>query len=61
MVNNILTKQIPLILPTFTKNKKEKRGIITTLVTSFIGLAYDDIPIYLNNISKKCYEKRVLL
>ena len=39
VVHDILTKEIPLILPNFPKNKKEKRGIITLLVTGFIGLA----------------------
>ena len=34
---NILTKDIYLILPTFKKRKKEKRGIITTLAIGFIG------------------------
>ena len=38
-VHNILTEQIPLILPNFPKNRKEKRRIITSLVTAFIGLA----------------------
>ena len=33
----------PLILPNFPKNRKEKRGIITSLVTGFIGLAYEGI------------------
>ena len=29
-VHNILIKEIPLILPTFEKNKGEKKGTITT-------------------------------
>ena len=32
-VHGILTKEIPLILPYFPKTKKEKRGIIASLVT----------------------------
>ena len=40
IVHDILMKEIPLILPNFQKNRKEKRGIITSLVTGFIGLAY---------------------
>ena len=35
-IYNILTKEIPLILLNFQKNKKEKRGIITSLVTGLI-------------------------
>ena len=36
---NILEKEIKLLLPQV--NRKQKHGIITTLVSSFIGLAYD--------------------
>ena len=32
-----------MILPHFPKNRKEKRGIITSLVTGFIRLAYKGI------------------
>ena len=38
-VHNILEHEINLILPQVPK--KQKCGIITTLVSSFIGLAYD--------------------
>ena len=48
-VHDILTKEIPLILPNFQKNKREKRGIITSLVTCFIGLVCKDISSYLHN------------
>ena len=40
-VHDILTKEIPLILLNFPKNRKQKRGIITLLVTGFIRLAYE--------------------
>ena len=36
--HNILEKEIKLLLPQV--NRKQKYGIITTLVSSFIGLAY---------------------
>ena len=42
-VLDILSKKIPLILPNFPKNSKEKRGIITSLVTGFIRLVYEVI------------------
>ena len=42
-------KEIPLILPHFQKNKKEKRGIIASLVTGFIALEYEGISSYLHN------------
>ena len=47
-VYDILTKEIPLILPTFKKNKKEKTGIITSLVTGFIGFAFEELSIHLH-------------
>ena len=37
---DILTNEIALILPTFNKNDRHKRGVITSLVTGFIELAY---------------------
>ena len=46
-------KEIPLILPNFQKNKKEKRDIITSLVTGFIGLAYEGISSNLHNKRQK--------
>ena len=39
MAHNILGNEINLILPQISK--KQKCGIITTLVSSFIGLAYE--------------------
>ena len=47
------------ILPNFPKNKKEKRGIITSVGTGFIGLTYEGISSYLHNkrqtASKKAF------
>ena len=39
----IFTKEISLTLPTFPKEGKERRSIISSLVTSFISLAYEGI------------------
>ena len=50
-------KEIPLILPTLIKNKREKRGIITTSVIGFIGLAYEEISSYLHNKRQKDLQK----
>ena len=36
----ILTNELALILPTFTKQERQKRGILTSIITGFIGLAY---------------------
>ena len=45
--HNILEKEIKLLLPQV--NRKQKHGIITTLVLSFIGLAYEDISSFLQH------------
>ena len=37
--HNILEKEIKLLLPQV--NRKQKCGIITTLISSFVGLAYE--------------------
>ena len=46
-VHNILEKEIKLLLPQI--NIKQKCGIITTLVSSFIGLAYEGISSFLQH------------
>ena len=45
--HNILENEINLILP--QNPRKQKHGIITTLVSSFIGLAYEGIFSFLNH------------
>ena len=45
-VHGFLMKDILLILPNFSKNKKEKIGIITLLLTGFIRLEYEGISSY---------------
>ena len=42
-IYEILTNEIGLILPTFPKDKRHNRGIITTLISGFISLAYKGI------------------
>ena len=37
-----------LILPNFPKERKEKTRVIASLITSFIGLAYEGISSYLH-------------
>ena len=46
-VHNILENEINLFLPQIPK--KQKCGIITILVSSFIGLAYEDISSFLHH------------
>ena len=45
--HNILEKEIKLLLPQV--NRKQKHGIITTLVSSFIGSAYEGISSFLQH------------
>ena len=45
--HNILEKEIKLLLPQV--NRKQKSGIITTLVSSFIGLTYEGISSFLQH------------
>ena len=45
--HHILKNEIDLILPQLPA--KQKCGIITTLVSGFIGLAYEGIPSFLHN------------
>ena len=45
--HNILEKEIKLLLPQV--KRKQKHGIITTLVSSFIGLAYESISSFLQH------------
>ena len=47
MAHNILENEINLILPQVPR--KQKCGIITTLVFSFIGLAYEGISSFLHH------------
>ena len=55
--HNILEKEIKLLLPQV--NRKQKHGIITTLVSSFIGLAYESISSFLQNKWNNALHKAV--
>ena len=52
--HNILKSEIDLILPQIPE--KQKCGIITTIVSSFIGLAYEGITSFLYNRSKALHK-----
>ena len=45
------------MLPNLAKDRKEKRGIMTSLVTGFIGLAYEGISSYLHKKRHKALHK----
>ena len=54
---NILKNEIDLILPQMPR--KQKHGIITTIVYSFIGLAYESISSFLHNKRNKALHKAI--
>ena len=57
MVYNILENEINLILP--QRPRKQKRGIIITLISSFIGLAYEGISSFLHHKRNKALHNAV--
>ena len=56
---DILTNELALILPPFPTQNREKRGIITSLITGFIGLAYEGILSFLHHKRQKSLHKAV--
>ena len=46
-------------MPTFTKQEKQKRGILTSIITAFIGLAHGGISSFLHYKRKKAVHKAV--
>ena len=54
-----MTNEIALMLPTFNKNERQKRGIITLLITGFIRLAYEGISSFLHHRRQKPLQKAV--
>ena len=41
MAHHILKNEVDLILPKFYEGQKSKRGIFDTLISEFIGLAFE--------------------
>ena len=56
-VYNILTKEIRPLLP---HNSKQKHGIVTTLVSGFIGLAYEGISSFLQRKHENALQKAMI-
>ena len=52
--------EISFILPNLLTYRKEKRGIITSLITSLIGLAYEGISNFLHNRRHKALHKAIV-
>ena len=59
MATDILTNELALILPTFLKQNRQKRGIITSLIMGFIGLAYEGISSFIHHKRQKALQKAV--
>ena len=55
----MLTNELALILPTFPTQIRQRRGIITSLITGFIGLAYEGISRFLHHKRQKALHKAV--
>ena len=54
-----MKNEVDLILPQCLRNRKEKTGIITLLITGFIGLAYEGVSSFLHNRRHKALHKAV--
>ena len=57
--HHILKNEVDLILPKFPKGWKSKRGIFSTIITGFIGLAFEGISSFLHNKRHKALHKAV--
>ena len=57
--HHILKNEIDLIFPQFPTNRIEKRGIISSLNSGFIGLAYEGISSFLHHRRHKALHKAV--
>ena len=57
----ILTNEVALILPTFSKQERQKRGILTSIIIGFIGLTYEGISSFLHYKRQKLYIKESTL
>ena len=55
----IIMNESALILPTFSKQERQKRGIVTSLITGFIGLAYKGISSFLHYKRQKALHKAI--
>ena len=51
--HHTLKNEVDLILPQFSINRREKRGIITSLFAGYTGLAYESISSCLHNRRNK--------
>ena len=57
---DIMTNEIALMLPTFNKNERQKRGIITSLITGFIGLPMKESQVSYTTDYKRLYKRQLM-
>ena len=55
----ILKNEINLILPKFPQGRKSKRGIFSTIISGFVGLAFEAISSFLHNRRHKALHRAV--
>ena len=59
--HHILKNEVDLILPKFYKGRKSKRGIFSTIISGFVGLAYERISSFLLESRHKALHKGVFI
>ena len=57
--HHTLKNEVDLILPKFPKGWKSKRGIFSTIIPGFVGLAFEGILSFLHNRRHKALHKAV--
>ena len=58
-IHHILKNKAELILPKFSEGRKSKRGIFSTIISGFVGLAFEGISSFLHNRRHKALHKAV--
>ena len=58
-VHHILKNEVELILPKFYMEQRNKRGIFGTIISGFIGLAFEGISSFLHHKRNKALHKAV--
>ena len=59
MAHHILKNEVDLILPKFYEGQKSKRGIFSTLISGFIGLAFEGISTFIHHKRPNALHKAV--
>ena len=56
---HILKNKVDLILPTFSEGRMSKRGLFSTIISGFVGLAYEGISSFLHSRRHKALHKAI--